>query len=124
MQRKAMKQGRSVKRVNYDEEFAAAKVLVKERSRGVCEAATFVLYHLDRSEDMRELVEEFLKIDCGFRAVHTHHRKYRSRGGTNQLANLIDLCEQHHSYAHAFGGFDEPANRLGLSLSSGELEIW
>jgi len=124
MQRKAMKQGRSQKRVAYDEEFAEAKFLVKERSKGVCEAATFVLYNLHRTPETAEALQMFLDVPCGFHAVHVHHRKYRSRGGSNQLSNLNDLCEAHHSWAHAHGGFGEPANLLGLSLSAGELEVW
>ena len=124
MQRKAMKQGRSQKRVAYEEEFAEAKVLVKERSKGVCEAATFVLYNLHRTPETAEALQVFLDVPCGFSAVHTHHRKYRSRGGSNSLTNLLDTCLAHHDFAHSFGGFGEPANLLGLSLSAGELEVW
>jgi len=124
MQRKAMKQGRSQKRIAFEEELETAKVLVKERSKGVCEAATFVLYNLHRTPETREALELFLNRKCGFHAVHVHHRKYRSRGGSNNLDNLIHLCEPCHTFTHQHGGFGEPANLLGLALSAGELEIW
>jgi 5-methylcytosine-specific restriction endonuclease McrA len=124
MKRSRIKQRPSHKKVAYDEEFAEAKVLVKERSKGVCEAATFVLYNLHRTPETAEALQIFLDVPCGFHAVHVHHRKYRSRGGSNNLTNLNDLCEAHHSWAHAHGGFGEPANLLGLSLSAGELEVW
>lgn len=31
---------------------------------------------------------------------HVHHRKLRSQGGDNSLANLILLCEEHHRAVH------------------------
>jgi 5-methylcytosine-specific restriction endonuclease McrA len=108
----------------YEEELQAAKVLVVERSKGICEAATLVLYNLQHTPETHEALELFLNRKCGMFAVHVHHRKYRSRGGTNQLSNLAHLCEPCHSWVHSHGGFGEPANLLGLALSAGELEIW
>lgn len=34
-------------------------------------------------------------------AMHVHHRLLRSRGGTNDPANLIALCDACHRWAHA-----------------------
>jgi hypothetical protein len=50
---------------------------VKERSGGICEG-------------------------CGIRpATEVHHRKYRSRGGGNEVSNLLDLCGWgNHSGCH------------------------
>jgi hypothetical protein len=33
-------------------------------------------------------------------AIHIHHVRSRSRGGTNELGNLIALCPVCHSIAH------------------------
>lgn len=38
--------------------------------------------------------------DCTGRAVHMHHRKRRSQGGTNDPTNLIAVCVACHSYIH------------------------
>jgi 5-methylcytosine-specific restriction endonuclease McrA len=56
------------------------------------------------------------------KVVHVHHRKYRSRGGTNALTNLLGVCRSHHDWTHAHGGFGQPANVLRLALSAGEDE--
>lgn len=44
-------------------------------------------------------------------AEHIHHRKYRSRGGTNELSNLVHLCADHHRLAHTAIG-----EQLGWSV--------
>jgi hypothetical protein len=63
----------------YDTEFQKAKPIVKARSKGVCEAKTDV---------------------CSRTAVHVHHRKLRSQGGSNSLVNLIDVCFACHDWIH------------------------
>lgn len=68
----------------------AAYAACVERSGGVCEG-------------------------CGVaRAPHIHHRLYRSRGGLDELANLIHLCVKHHNEAHTAAG-----ERFGWSVKSG-----
>ena len=37
---------------------------------------------------------------CGCVGVDVHHIKYLSRGGTNNIENLICLCRFHHDMAH------------------------
>ena len=37
---------------------------------------------------------------CKRRAVDIHHIKYRSRGGTDNIENLIGLCRDCHTDAH------------------------
>jgi hypothetical protein len=37
---------------------------------------------------------------CTGRAQHRHHRKLRSRGGSNDPANLLDVCLRCHDYIH------------------------
>lgn len=55
-----------------------------------------------------EIVEELLEIynfrcaeggDCLGR-IEIHHIKYRSRGGTNNICNLVPLCSRHHGLVH------------------------
>jgi hypothetical protein len=37
----------------------------------------------------------------GMAGLHRHHRRRRSQGGTNDLSNLIHLCDGCHTYVHA-----------------------
>lgn len=38
---------------------------------------------------------------CGVRAVDIHHIVYRSRGGKNNIENLIALCRECHNKVHS-----------------------
>ena len=61
----------------YELELARVREVIRARSGGKCEM-------------------------CFVRpAVHTHHRKSRSQGGQNTEANLLDVCAECHTYAHA-----------------------
>ena len=114
---------------DFEREFRAMKLIVHERSQGVCEAAALVaqrvlefLYAPDSEEHTAVLdaAKEFLAgRECLGRATNTHHRKYRSRGGTNSLDNLIDLCGPCHEWIHAY---PIESNLLGLSLHANESE--
>lgn len=33
--------------------------------------------------------------------LQVHHIQYRSRGGTNEMANLVTLCRKHHMRLHS-----------------------
>ncbi len=98
----------------YDQEFEVMKALVYERAGGACEAVAIATLY-------GEYVSGFLDIACG-KGVHVHHRKYRQRGGTNSLDNLMLVCWTHHEWIHAHGGFGQAANRLRLALSADEGE--
>jgi len=37
---------------------------------------------------------------CSRPAVDVHHVKYKSRGGTDEIENLIGLCRKCHNLAH------------------------
>ena len=37
---------------------------------------------------------------CGSPSADIHHINYRSRGGTNDITNLMALCRYHHDMAH------------------------
>ena len=37
---------------------------------------------------------------CGSTAVDVHHINYRSRGGVDDISNLMSLCRYHHDLAH------------------------
>ena len=44
--------------------------------------------------------QDFIKCEfCPKRANSIHHIKKRSRGGTNDIWNLIALCQPHHHKA-------------------------
>jgi len=115
---------------DFQREFDAMKPLVRERSGGYCESWPFARDHC--AEGHKVYSDGTLETDictyhtipiagtCEFRnPIHIHHRKYRSRGGTNALSNLLHLCEPCHSWIHAN---PELSNKLGLSLHAGESE--
>lgn len=72
---------RPVEEVSYNTEFERMKPLVRERSRGRCEA--------------------MVSLRCTGRGTHVHHRKLRSQGGKNDLVTLVDVCMWCHSHIHA-----------------------
>ena len=39
--------------------------------------------------------------NCGEQAAHKHHVVPKSLGGTDQLSNLVDLCESCHGKVHS-----------------------
>ena len=113
-----MKRSRIKPKVSdFEREFQAMKPYVYERAEMGCEAETFA----------REYTKRIPTIDarlsvlplCGGRATNVHHRKYRSRRGSNRIENLIALCGPCHAWIHAH---PEESNRLGLSLHAGESE--
>ena len=104
--------------------FDAMKPSAHLRSGGLCEAKFFAMsrFSMDMTPEEVKALESLSGVQCGIRATNTHHRKYRSRLGTNSLSNLIDLCGPCHAWIHAHGKFGGPANILGLALSAGESE--
>ena len=107
--------------VQYNAELAARRPDVWARSKWICEAPLFAVDVAGSDADLMALANDMIN-GCRLRATHVHHRKYRQRGGTNSLNNLLHVCEPCHSWIHAHGGFDQPANRLRLALSAGESE--
>jgi len=85
--------------VTYQAGFEAARPLVRQRSKGVCEAQ--------------------VSPDCTRTATHVHHRKMRSQGGSNALVNLLDTCSSCHSTIH---GKPADSYRSGLLVRSWEPE--
>ena len=110
---------RKTKRLaKYDAAFEKMKPLVRERSFGLCESFPFASRWSEEAIDIYN--SSPVAVTCEFRnPVHIHHRKYRSRGGTNALSNLIHLCEPCHTWTHSHS---ELSNKLGLSLKSWEKE--
>lgn len=116
----------------YQAEFDLMKPLVISRSQGLCEVAEHCRRLIDQARKAEDsgLAESLAKAArhmmdshrCLGRGSNVHHRKYRSRGGTNILDNLIHCCGPCHSYIHSEGGFGRPANVLRLALSAGEDE--
>ena len=113
-----MKHSRPKQKVSdFQIEFDAMKPSVHLRSGGLCEARYFAeSFAPDAHEDV---IDAFRAVKCGVRATNTHHRKYRSRGGSNALSNLLETCLNCHQWIHSF---PELSNRLGLSLHEWESE--
>ena len=65
---------------DYEKELDRARPALHQRSKGLCEVRL---------------------PGCQGNAVHPHHRKRRSQGGTNELRNLLHLCPNCHTWAHA-----------------------
>lgn len=49
---------------------------------------------------MNRICEARASEKCTGRAVHTHHRKLRSQGGTDDQSNLLAVCLQCHHHIH------------------------
>ena len=45
--------------------------------------------------------ESGMSPDCTGLAVHSHHRKMRSQGGTDEEANILHVCMPCHSVIHS-----------------------
>jgi 5-methylcytosine-specific restriction endonuclease McrA len=67
-------------RLHHDPVWAAVRKVVWERARGRCERCETGLY---------------------VTTWHAHHVKLRSRGGTDDPANLVALCPPCHRWVHA-----------------------
>ena len=102
----------------FQREFEKMKPICRERSQGVCEAPKIV----SASSDSVAIMAYATGVECAGHATHVHHRRYRTRGGTNALVNLLHVCEPCHSWIHANGGAERPANILRLALLVGESE--
>lgn len=63
-------------------------------------------------EDIRQAVlkrDNYTCQKCGStNDLHVHHIKYRSEGGSNDISNLITLCEECHYEIHK----DEPVGKI------------
>jgi hypothetical protein len=95
MRRQAWKSQR-VTQVDRDREWQQARTWVIDgRADGRCEARA--------------------TPDCTGRAEHAHHVKLRSRGGSNDPANLLAVCEPCHSWIH---GHPDEATEQGLMRPS------
>jgi len=119
MKRTSMTRKKTKRLSDYDREFEIMKPIVMSRAKGWCQASMFTFPY--------RIADGTLWFACGdgyhpHKADHVHHRKYRSRGGTNAESNLIAICNDAHTWIHANGGFDGPANKLRLALSAGESE--
>jgi len=45
--------------------------------------------------------QDFIPCECCHReAVDVHHIKYKSRGGKDEISNLIGMCRKCHKLAH------------------------
>jgi len=75
---------------DYERELDAVRRLIRQRSGGQCEIGL---------------------PGCQEGARHLHHRKLRSRGGTNDAHNLLDACAACHDWVH-----DNPAKATELGL--------
>ncbi len=59
---------------------------------------------VDRSADLdadREFMCQAKTPACTGRAAHSHHRKTKARGGSNNPVNLVRVCASCHDFIHA-----------------------
>jgi len=50
--------------------------------------------------------------NCRKRAVDIHHIKFKSKGGTNDISNLIALCRDCHIKAHKNKKFNKKLQEI------------
>lgn len=116
MKRTSLKRRKSKRLANYDAEFERMRPLVMAKAKDQCQAATFTFPYRKAGG--------ILWSGCrdGYHAAtHVHHRKYRSRAGTNAESNLIAVCAEAHEWIHAH---PKESHLLGLSLKATESEAW
>lgn len=78
MKRSAIKRGATPRAVAFNDELAEMRPLVIARAHGLCEC-------------------------CGeMVGTVVHHKRRRSQGGTNDLANLMLLSDEHHRRIHEY----------------------
>lgn len=110
---------KSRRKARYDAEFEAMRPVVVARAQGKCESLAVV-----QRRDPR-LAVSFLLMrgeHCRVMGSEIHHRKPRSRGGTNALDNLCYLCLWCHTWVHAHPTM---AGGIGLLLHANESEdLW
>ena len=119
MKRSPITKRKTTKLSKFDREFEAMKPLVRERSGGYCEALYVAIRFLGESDPEGALDALNHQDRCDGRAAHVHHRKYRSRRGSNSPDNLADVSNACHLWIHAN---PELSNKLGLSLHADESE--
>lgn len=113
---------------SYGEDLDEVRPVIVARSQGRCEAPGFVerWVRSGRCDGLDSaLVDEALvafiarREECAGVARHIHHRKYRTRLGTNHPDNLLHLCGGCHDFIHKNGRL---SNALGLSLHAEQEE--
>jgi 5-methylcytosine-specific restriction endonuclease McrA len=120
--RAGLTQASSKRRVAYEDDLDAIRSHVYERSRGACESWEFVKQNKS-ADDATLYWSTMMPVNCLMhRPSHIHHRKYRSRGGSNDLVNLLYVCQPCHQFIHEHGGIDQVASVLGFALHSWEDE--
>lgn len=85
---------RSKRQAKRERELTKSRRIVRERSGGQCEFP-----------------------GCRNRAVHAHHKRLRSQGGSDAPENLLDLCHECHEVLHRNPHW---ANELGLIQRTGD----
>lgn len=61
---------------------------------------------------------------CNNLANHVHHSQYRSEGGSDDLSNLVCLCEKCHRQLHsAAGDFINWGKQGGLKTAAKQVSI-
>ncbi len=106
----------------YEAEFEAMRPLVKARSGGLCEVPGWTLGCEWTGAMNLATTQWAAHSDHHPVATHIHHRRYRTRGGTNSLDNLLHVCIGCHDWIHQNGGTGGMANLLGLALGADESE--
>lgn len=95
-----------------------------KRKRAVSRKSKAAGTYKQELDAMRPLVEVRAGYLCEVCRAHgvevIHHRKRRSQGGTNSLANLLGLCRKDHDEIHAN---PRESYAWGLMLRRDDLEV-
>ena len=110
-------------------DIEAVKNLVKEERPGIAEERRIYLY-VQAPARNKNLVEELQEIYAGRCQIcqwsprklygtelcHGHHIQWLSRGGADELQNMVLVCPNHHSAIHKL---DAPLDFVDLSFDFG-----
>lgn len=89
---------KSLRKVATNEETIQFMAHITRKNSDTLDARTKHLVHRRDEGQCQEVTEHGKCLSRSF--VDIHHIKPRSRGGSDELSNLITLCKFHHQFAH------------------------
>jgi 5-methylcytosine-specific restriction endonuclease McrA len=94
---------------------ARAKRLKDERDRFTWQLVRAAVYNRDGGKCRVCQKALMLHSRDPYQEAHTHHVVYRSRGGTDEMSNLVTICGLHHAMEHQHTlGITGTADRLRI----------
>lgn len=121
MKRHTPLRARSERRIAFAIELDAVTDALYARAGDVCEICREAEIHPlcgpCRGRTMADWCEQCVDLLRFGLLGHRHHRLRRGQGGTNDLSNLLALCEEDHERVHAYPALSYEAGWL-LRLTS------